>query len=77
MRARVGSAKLLQQKALLKARLRAAPNTPGVYLFRGADGQVLYVGKSANLRDRLRSYFTGWESHPVPDPPLGRVRLRL
>jgi excinuclease ABC subunit C len=56
--------KLRQSPALLKARLRAAPTTPGVYLFRGAQAQVIYVGKSANLRDRLRSYFTGWESHP-------------
>jgi len=50
--------------ALLRARLKAAPTTPGVYLFRGSQGQVIYVGKSANLRDRLRSYFSGRESHP-------------
>ncbi|MGH7643180.1 MAG: excinuclease ABC subunit UvrC [Candidatus Dormibacteria bacterium] len=56
--------KLRQSPALLKARLKGAPATPGVYLFRGAQGQVLYVGKSANLRDRLRSYFSGWESQP-------------
>jgi len=29
---------------------------PGVYLFRDADGRVLYVGKAGNLRSRLRSY---------------------
>jgi excinuclease ABC subunit C len=44
--------------------LAAAPTTPGVYLFRGLQGQVIYVGKSANLRDRLRSYFAGYDSHP-------------
>ncbi|MGP8250240.1 MAG: excinuclease ABC subunit UvrC [Candidatus Dormibacteria bacterium] len=50
---------------MLKARLKGAPTSPGVYLFRGVSGQVIYVGKSANLRDRLRSYFVSWESQPV------------
>ena len=35
------------------------PNTSGVYLFRGRDGGVLYVGKSRNLRARVKSYFYG------------------
>jgi len=38
-------------------RLAAVPLEPGVYLHRDAGGKVLYVGKSASLRDRLRSYF--------------------
>ena len=38
-------------------RLKAAPGRPGVYTMRGKDGGVLYVGKAANLRNRLRSYF--------------------
>ncbi|RMF46350.1 MAG: excinuclease ABC subunit UvrC [Deltaproteobacteria bacterium] len=33
------------------------PTRPGVYLMKGADGEVLYVGKANNLRARLRSYF--------------------
>ncbi len=33
------------------------PETPGVYLMRGEDGTVLYVGKAKNLRKRVRSYF--------------------
>ena len=35
------------------------PRTPGVYLFRGRDDAVLYVGKSKDLRTRVRSYFYG------------------
>ncbi|MGA9161151.1 MAG: DEDD exonuclease domain-containing protein [Actinomycetota bacterium] len=35
------------------------PNAPGVYLFRGRDGRVLYVGKSKDLRTRVKSYFYG------------------
>jgi DNA polymerase-3 subunit epsilon len=34
-----------------------APTRPGVYLFRGAGDQVLYVGRARDLRARLRSYF--------------------
>ena len=42
----------------VKRRLRAVPDTPGVYLFRDNRSQVIYVGKALRLRDRLRSYFT-------------------
>jgi DNA polymerase-3 subunit epsilon len=34
------------------------PRSPGVYLFRDQRGAVLYVGKAANLRARVRSYFS-------------------
>ena len=42
----------------IKARLQAVPESPGVYLFRDAKTQVIYVGKALRLRDRLRQYFT-------------------
>jgi DNA polymerase-3 subunit epsilon len=35
------------------------PSAPGVYLFKARDGRVLYVGKSTNLRSRVKSYFYG------------------
>lgn len=38
-------------------RLGATPASPGVYIMRDARGSVLYVGKAASLRSRLRSYF--------------------
>ena len=41
----------------LKARAAQAPTQPGVYLMRDAAGEVIYVGKAVNLRNRLRSYF--------------------
>lgn len=36
----------------------ALPRRPGVYLFRGSSGTVLYVGKATDLRARVRSYFS-------------------
>jgi DNA polymerase-3 subunit epsilon len=39
----------------------AMPAEPGVYLFKDAQGRVLYVGKSRNLRTRVRTYFTASE----------------
>lgn len=39
------------------------PAVPGVYLFNGAQGDTLYVGKSVNLRERVRSYFRKHGGH--------------
>ncbi|MCY3919064.1 MAG: excinuclease ABC subunit UvrC [Chloroflexi bacterium] len=43
--------------ARLAAQVRAIPEKPGVYLFHNARGEVIYVGKAASLRSRVRSYF--------------------
>ncbi|OZM70511.1 hypothetical protein CFN78_25490 [Amycolatopsis antarctica] len=43
------------------------PSAPGVYLFRGPNEEVLYVGTASDLRRRVRQYFTGSESR-------GRIR---
>lgn len=42
--------------ALLE-KVASLPPEPGVYLFKNATGQVIYVGKAKNLRVRVRSYF--------------------
>jgi excinuclease ABC subunit C len=42
---------------LFGAKLRALPAKPGVYLFKDKEGKVIYVGKAANLKSRVRSYF--------------------
>jgi DNA polymerase-3 subunit epsilon len=41
------------------------PRRPGVYLFRGRGGRVLYVGKATDLRARVRSYFSGDDRRKV------------
>ncbi|WP_447969450.1 excinuclease ABC subunit UvrC [Nitrospira sp. M1] len=40
-----------------KSQLRGLPNRPGVYIFKNAHGDILYIGKAAILADRVRSYF--------------------
>jgi excinuclease ABC subunit C len=40
----------------LYEKIRALPTQPGVYLYKNAEGQVIYVGKAKNLRSRVRSY---------------------
>ena len=42
---------------LIEEQLNRLPDSPGVYLLRDAEGVILYVGKAASLRHRVRSYF--------------------
>ena len=43
--------------SVIVEQLRRLPASPGVYLLKDAAGSILYVGKAANLRHRVRSYF--------------------
>ncbi len=50
-----------------------APTSPGVYLFRGAGGTTLYVGRARQLRARLRSYFAGERQRPAVEAALAAL----
>lgn len=41
----------------LSDKIKNIPPRPGVYLFKDADGRVIYVGKAVSLKNRVRSYF--------------------
>lgn len=47
----------MARSELLKAQLEKLPNLPGVYLMKNAEGEIIYVGKAKNLKNRVRSYF--------------------
>lgn len=44
---------------IIKEKLAVLPALPGCYLMKNRHEQVIYVGKSKNLKNRVRSYFTG------------------
>lgn len=41
----------------LSAKLKTLPSSPGVYFHKNADGEIIYVGKAAVLKNRVRQYF--------------------
>ncbi|MDQ0221688.1 excinuclease ABC subunit UvrC [Streptococcus moroccensis] len=43
----------------IQAKLELLPTSPGCYLHKDKNGQIIYVGKAKNLRNRVRSYFRG------------------
>jgi len=57
-------------KAFDPSRLDDYPDTPGVYQMLSAKGQVLYVGKAKNLKNRLKSYYTAGGDERVQVPYL-------
>ena len=59
---------------LVAEQLNRLPTSPGVYLMRDAEGNILYVGKAANLHHRVRSYFgAGQKLSPKLQKMVARV----
>ena len=49
----------MAEKINFKEKLRLVPELPGSYQMKDKDGCIIYVGKAKNLKNRLKSYFTG------------------
>ena len=51
------------------------PEAPGVYLFKNAEAQIIYIGKALSLRNRMRSYFSenAWRERPKLAVMMPRV----
>lgn len=58
----------------LQVKLKTLPKQSGCYLFKDAQGTVLYVGKAVNLRQRVRSYFQKSAQHT---PKIARMVRRI
>ena len=56
----------------IREKLALLPNSPGVYLMKDGKGDLIYIGKAVNLRNRVRGYFTG----PAADNHLASSVLR-
>lgn len=54
--------------------LRSIPECPGVYIMRNRADDIIYVGKSRNLRRRVRSYFT---SQALKEPKVARIHEQI
>jgi len=60
--------------SLIARKLATLPDRPGVYLWKGRRGEVLYVGKAKSLRDRVRAYVSG---DPAGTPEQEALRRQL
>lgn len=49
------------------------PDQPGVYLFKDADGDIIYIGKANSLRARVSSYFTNADHSPKTQLMISRI----
>ncbi len=57
---------LLEDPEKLDAQLKEIPQEPGVYFMKDETDQILYIGKSKSLRNRVRSYFREGAHHHTP-----------
>lgn len=58
----------------IKAILATLPNQPGVYRMLGLEGELLYIGKAKNLKNRVSSYFVKTIDHPKTRALVARIR---
>ena len=57
--------------SVIEEKLKLLPKDPGVYVMLGKEGQVIYVGKAKNLKNRVRQYF---QAGVKPDKVLAMVK---
>lgn len=68
---------MFETPAAVAAKLPHLPESPGVYLWKDAEGTVLYVGKAKRLRSRVRSYFASDHYASVKTQHLVRLIAEL
>ena len=53
-------------------KLKHLPTQPGVYMFKDADGEILYIGKAKSVRSRVRGHFSSDRGHSLKQAELVR-----
>jgi excinuclease ABC subunit C len=61
-------------QAVLQEKLAGLPNNPGVYQFKNIKGEIIYVGKAKNLKNRVGSYF---HTNLNPETKTGSLVARI
>ena len=59
----------------LKAKLKTLPSSPGVYFHKNAKGEIIYVGKAAVLKNRVRQYFQNTEKDPKTEALVKEIAM--
>lgn len=54
----------MEVSTVIRDTINSLPDSPGVYQYYNAEGDILYVGKAKSLRKRVSSYFVGIDRHP-------------
>ncbi len=59
----------------LRAKLKTLPSAPGVYFHKNAEGEIIYVGKAAVLKNRVRQYFQKTEKDPKTEALVREIAM--
>ena len=59
----------------LKEKLKTLPSAPGVYFHKNAAGEIIYVGKAAVLKNRVRQYFQKTEKDPKTEALVEEIAM--
>ena len=59
----------------LKTKLKTLPAAPGVYFHKNAAGEIIYVGKAAVLKNRVRQYFQNTEKDPKTEALVAEIAM--
>jgi excinuclease ABC subunit C len=61
-------------KTIEESIINSLPESSGVYIFKDKDGNIIYIGKAKNLKDRVKSYISEGEKDPKTERLVSRIK---